>query len=188
MRRSLSLAAVTLVALLAGCSGGGGSNGGAAAGGSNPSGPAATATSSNPGSGDDASCSHGVKPTDPGVIDVFCGGPGEIKIQAGGVSRDFHGATCRSGGGAWSASVGVVTDKTGLHGTYAGPPVEVVTINDTDTAGKATIQSTIDGKQYFALGTATMTLAADQKSAHLEGTSDRLSDAPNAKIVVDVTC
>lgn len=188
MRRSLSLAAVTLVALLAGCSGGSGGNGTAAAGGPGGGGPTASSTSSNPAAGDDASCSHGVKASDPGVVDVFCGGPGEIKIQAGTVSRDFHGATCRTGGGVWSASVGVVTDKTGLHGTYAGPPVEVVTINNTDTAGKATIQSTLDGKQYFALGTATLTLAADQKSAHVEGTSDRLSDAPNAKIVVDVTC
>jgi Protein kinase domain len=185
MRGSLSLAATALVTLLAGCSAGGG--GGAAGGGPDPGGRAATSSPSSA-SGGDASCSHGVKPTDPGVVDVFCGGFGEIKIQAGDVSRDFHGATCHSAGSVWSASVGVVIDKTGLHGTYAGPPVEVVTINNTDTPGKGTIQSTLDGKLYFDLGNATMTLAADQKSAHLEGTSDRLSDAPDAKIVVDVTC
>ena len=46
----------------------------------------------------------------------------------------------------------------------------------------------LGGKHYFDLGNATMTVSADQKSAHLDGTGDRLSDAPNKKITVDVTC
>ena len=46
----------------------------------------------------------------------------------------------------------------------------------------------LDGKTYFVLGDAALRLSVDRKSAHLEGRSDRASDAPGAKITVDVTC
>jgi hypothetical protein len=100
----------------------------------------------------------------------------------------MHGGKCQSGGGAWSATVGVVIDEAGVSGKYTGPPVEVVTINDTDTPGKATIQAVIGGKHYWALGTATLTLSADHQTAHAEGISEQVSDAAGAKIVVDVAC
>ena len=68
------------------------------------------------------------------------------------------------------------------------PPVDDVTVNDTATPGRGTIQAVVAGKHYFALGTATLTLAADHKTAHLKGTGDRQSDAPGVPITVDVTC
>ncbi len=82
----------------------------------------------------------------------------------------------------------MVIDEAGVTGRYAGPPVEVVTVNNTSTAGKATVQAVLGGKHHFDLGNATLTLSPDQKTAHIEGTSDKLSDAPGTTIVVDVTC
>jgi hypothetical protein len=65
-------------------------------------------------------------------------------------------------------------------GTIPGP------VNQ--AAGKATIQAELDGKHNFDLGNATITLSNQGKTAHVEGTSEALSDVPNAKITVDVTC
>jgi hypothetical protein len=82
----------------------------------------------------------------------------------------------------------VVINETGIGDKYTGPPVEVVTVNNTSTAGKATVQAVIGGKHYYDLGTAALTLAPDGRTAHIEGTSDKASDAPGARLVVDVTC
>jgi hypothetical protein len=169
------------LALLAGCSSGGSGTPGGATG----NGDKATSTSTG-GAGD--ACSGGVHEGDPGVVDVDCGGTAEIKFQAGDVSRDMHGGTCRSAGDLWSAGVGVIIDKTGTSGTYTGPPVDNIVVNNTSDAGKATIQASIGGKLYFDLGGAALTRSADQKTAHIEGTGDKASDAPGTKIVIDVTC
>jgi hypothetical protein len=81
----------------------------------------------------------------------------------------------------WSAAVGVIVDRTGTDGTYAGPVVHNVTVNDTSTPGRGTIQSSLGGKLYFDLRNAATTIAPDRKSAQLEATSEQASDAPNAK-------
>ncbi len=173
--------------LLAGCShdgttsttAPGGTGGGAAA---SPTGAAS------PAGGADQARTGGLKGTEPGVVRITCDGTATIRVQAGGVGKDFHGGACKSAGDVWSAAAGVIIDVTGSHGAYTGPPVDSVAVNNTATAGKGTIQLALGGKHYFDLGAAAMTLAAGGKSAHLEGTSDHLSDAPGAKITVDVTC
>jgi hypothetical protein len=182
-------AAATLLGLLvlAGCSHSGTTStatpGGTAGGGAG----SPTGAASPPGTADRA-CTGGLKGTEPGVVRITCDGTATIRVQAGGVSKDFHGGACRSAGDVWSAAAGVVIDITGTHGAYTGPPVDSVAVNNTSTAGKGTIQLVLGGKHYFDLGTAPMTLAAGGKSAHLDGTSDHLSDAPGAKVTVDVTC
>ena len=169
--------------VLAGCSHGSPAatpaTGGSAAG-SAPGAPGA-------GPGNDA-CTGGLKGTEPGVVRITCGGTATIHVVAGGATKDFHGGACQSAGDVWSAAAGVIIDVTGTHGKYTGPPVDSVAVNNTATAGKATIQLSLGGKNYFDLGGAALTLAAGGKSAHLDGTSDHLSDAPGAKITVDVTC
>jgi hypothetical protein len=181
MRRHLPLFATVLL-LLAGCSTA--STPPASSGAAPSGGPSAGA----PGPSGGSACSGGLKGGEPGVVRITCDGPAEIKIQAGDVSRDMHGGRCQSAADVWSAAVGVVTNETGIGDKYTGPPVEVVAVNNTSTAGKATVQAVLGGKHYFDLGNATLTLAADGRTAHIEGTSDRASDAPGAKLVVDVTC
>jgi hypothetical protein len=136
----------------------------------------------------DKACSGGLSGQESGVVRVTCGGPATIRITVGSVSRDLHGGECHSAGGVWSAAVGVIIDVTGTHGKYSGPPVNNVVVSDTATPGRGTIQSVLDGKTYFVLGDAVMKVSSDRKSARLEGTSDRASDAPGAKITVSVTC
>ena len=192
MKRQLSISLLAVV-LLAGCSSGGPAThvaAGTTAGGAtaNQSASASTSTDTGTGTAADQACTGGVAADAPGVVSVTCDGPADIRIQAGSVAKDIHGGRCQSAGDVWSATVGVIIDATGSHGTYAGPKVDVVTVNNTATHGKGTIQATVDGKQYFNLGDATVTLSADGKTAHFSGASDRLSDAPGAKIVVDVTC
>jgi hypothetical protein len=137
---------------------------------------------------EDTSCSHGLSGQEPGVVRVTCDGSATIHIRVGAVSQDLHGGVCQSSGSVWSAAVGVIIDVTGMHGKYSGPPVNNVVVNDTSTPGRGTIQSVLAGKMYFDLGHAAMTVAPDRHSAHLEGTSERASDAPGAKISVTVTC
>lgn len=185
MRRELSIA-VLVGLLLTGCSSGPAKANGPAGG--NPTATGSPTTGAGTGRGaSDASCSSGLTGNEPGVVSVTCNGSAEIKIQAGGVTKDLHGGTCQSAAGVWSATIGVLIDATGLHGTYNGPPVSGITVNNT-ASGKATIQADLDGKLYYDLGSATLTMSADQKTAHIEGTSDPNSDAPGAQIVVDVTC
>jgi hypothetical protein len=136
----------------------------------------------------DKACSGGLSGQEPGVVSITCDGSATIHISVGEVSQDLHGGQCHSAGGVWSASAGVIIDATGLHGKYAGPPVNNVVVNDTSTPGRGTIQSSLGGKLYFDLGNAAMTVAPDRRSAHLTGTSERASDAPGAKISVTVTC
>lgn len=138
------------------------------------------------GTGD--ACSRGVKATDPGVVSVHCGGTARFRVQAGSAAKTLPGGDCVSAGDSWSATVGVVIDYNGLHGVYAGPQVDVVSVNNTTTPGRGTVQVTLDADSYFDLDDAALTLSADHKSAHIEGTSEDLSDDPGAAIVVDITC
>jgi hypothetical protein len=178
MRRRAPLITV-LVLLLPGCSSGGGAAG--------PT-PTVAGSSSVAASAGNAACSGGLTGKEPGVVRITCDGTAVVRITAGGVSREMHGGVCHAAAGIWSAAVGVIIDATGTHGTYTGPAVDSVAVNDTSTPGRGTIQALLGGKHYFDLGNATMTVSADKKSAHLDGTGDRLSDAPNEKITVDVTC
>jgi hypothetical protein len=180
MKRSVLGLAVVL--LLAGC--GHGTPAAAPAGAST----AAAAPSARVISGADAACTGGLTGTEPGVVRITCNGAATIHVVAGGTSKDFHGGSCQSAGDVWSAAAGVVIDSTGIHGTYTGPPVDSIAVNNTSESGKGTIQLVLGGKHYFDLGEAAMTLAAGGKSAHMDGTSDHLSDAPGAKITVDITC
>jgi hypothetical protein len=133
-------------------------------------------------------CTGGLTGNAPGVTRITCDGNATIHVQAGAVNKDFHGGVCHSAGDVWSAAAGVVIDSTGAHGAYTGPPVDSIAVNNTNTPGKGTIQVSLSGKLYYDLGEATMTVAAGGKSAHIDGTSHRMSDAPGAKITVDVTC
>ena len=175
--------------MLAGCSQGGTASSASSAtpGGASATG-AGTAGASGPAGAASQACSGGLTGTEPGVVRITCNGTATIHIVAGGASKDFHGGACQSAGDVWSAAAGVVIDATGMHGSYTGPPVDSVAVNNTSTTGKGTIQVVLGGKHYYDLGGAAMTLAAGGKSAHLDGTSDHLSDAPGAKITVDITC
>lgn len=183
--RSTFIIAIAAAGLLAGCS----SSPAAApksastpVGGATPSASAPATTSA-----DASACSGGLTRPQEGVVSITCNGSAELKVSVNGRITDLHGGVCQSGGGVWSATAGVLLDETGLNGTYSGPPVSDITVNNT-AEGKATIQVEIAGKHYFDLGTAKLQLSADKKTAHIEGTGDHLSDAPGAKIVIDVTC
>jgi hypothetical protein len=170
--------------LLTGCSQGAPK---AAPGGASGSGgvPSHTAAGSAPA---DRACTGGLNGTEPGVVRITCDGTATIRVQAGDTGKDFHGGVCHSAGDVWSAAAGVVIDATGVHGTYTGPPVDSVAVNNTTTGGKGTIQLVLGGRHYFDLGNATIALAAGGKGARLEGRSEKLSDAPGAEITVEVTC
>jgi hypothetical protein len=180
----LAAAALLCTCALAGCSQPGSSTPSA-----KPDGPSAhiAPSAATPGPVD-KDCTGGLTGDAPGVVRITCDGTATIHVQAGEVNKDFHGGVCHSAGDIWSAAAGVIIDSTGAHGTYTGPPVDSIAINNTNIPGKGTIQVTLSGKQYYDLGEATMSLTSGGKAAHIEGTSHRLSDAPGAKITVDVTC
>jgi len=183
MKRGPALALAMLFGL-AGCAGTTSPGPSTAAAGS----AAAGSTTAGGGTKTDPSCSGGLTGGEPGVVRISCDGPADIRIQVAGTSKEIRGGRCQSAGQVWSAAAGVIIDLTGTNGTYTGPPVDSIAVNNTDTAGKGTIQISLGGKHYFDLGGAALTLSADRKTAHLEGTSDRLSDGPNDPITVDVTC
>jgi len=194
MRKLLLWTSSLALALLAGCSSGGGNG----SGGGDPAGTgappatstAASSTAAGGGGGGGASdaCSHGVRPTDPGVVDVNCGGTADVKVQVDSVSKDLRGGTCHNvPGQIWTVSVGVIVDITGQHGKYAGPQVDTIEVA-TNGNNAATVMGTLDGKMILSNDDAKLTLSPDGKTAHIEGVGDRNSDTPNAKITVDVTC
>jgi len=194
MRKLLLWTSSLALALLAGCSSGGGNG----SGGGDPAGTgappatstAASSTAAGGGGGGGASdaCSHGVRPTDPGVVDVNCGGTADVKVQVDSVSKDLQGGTCHNvPGQIWTVSVGVIVDITGQHGKYAGPQVDTIEVA-TNGNNAATVMGTLDGKMILSNDDAKLTLSPDGKTAHIEGVGDRNSDTPNAKITVDVTC
>lgn len=192
MRRHFLWTSLLALALLAGCSSGGGGTGvGSTGGGGNRAGSGAAATSSaagGAGGGAGDACSHGVKPSDPGVVDVNCGGTAAVKIQVDNISKDLLGGTCHNlPGQLWSVSVGVIIDITGQHGKYGGPQVDNIEAT-TNGNNAATVLGTLDGKMILSNDDAKITLSPDGKTAHVEGVGDRNSDTPNAKITVDVTC
>lgn len=147
--------------------------------------PAGNPGGSNGGSGSQSSstsCSHGLQPGANGVVDVECAGPATIHITAGSVSESITGGTCRRAGTTWTVTAGVITQ----YGTYDGPPVDVVSV--AATVGKdASIQAELSGKMLL-VDSASFTLSADAKSAHLAGTSNRNADIANTPTTVDVTC
>lgn len=188
------LSAVVLT--IAGCGSIGSSSGSANTGGggsgstvatSQPGTAAATGTlaGGSDGSGSQSSstsCSHGLQPGANGVVDVECAGPATIHITAGSVSESITGGTCRRAGTTWTVTAGVITQ----YGTYDGPPVDVVSV--AATVGKdASIQAELSGKMLL-VDSASFTLSADAKSAHLAGTSNRNADIANTPTTVDVTC
>ena len=193
MRKLLLWTSSLALALLAGCSSGGGNG----SGGGDPAGtgaPPATSTAASStaagggGGGASDACSHGVRPTDPGVVDVNCGGTADVKVQVDSVSKDLQGGTCHNvPGQIWTVSVGVIVDITGQHGKYAGPQVDTIEVA-TNGNNAATVMGTLDGKMILSNDDAKLTLSPDGKTAHIEGVGDRNSDTPNAKITVDVTC
>jgi hypothetical protein len=184
------LAVTTLgLLVLTGCAAGNASSAQPGAS-SSPGGQPATAAgpAGATGPGANRACSGGLTGSEPGVVHVTCGGTATIHIKVAGTIKDFPGGECHAAGDVWSASAGVVIDRTGGHGAYTGPSVDSVAINNTDTPGKGTVQIVLGGRNYYALGDATLTMSVDRKTAHLTGASDHLSDGPDATIVVDVTC
>jgi len=162
-----------------GASGTGGGTGGTAA--ASPAGGTTASTGAAPGTGT-ASCSGGLDGTEPGVVLVSCDGTARVHVQIGPVSKDFAGGTCYDVGGRWSVTDGVVTEK----GTYQGPPVDVVSVNN-QASGRGTIQVALGGKSYF-VDNASFDLSNDKKSAHLRGKTTPESDAPGTTVTVDVAC
>jgi hypothetical protein len=115
-------------------------------------------------------------------VDIECGGPATVHITAGSVSDSITGGTCRRADTTWTVTAGVVTQ----YGVYAGPPVDVVAV--AATVGKdASIQAELGGKMLL-VDSATFTLSASGKSAHVAGTSNRNADIADTQVTVDVTC
>jgi hypothetical protein len=188
--RLAAAAALLCTCALAGCSPSGAASPNAQAGGQAPTSASATtagAAKTTTAGAANRDCTGGLTADQAGVVRITCDGTATIHVHAGTVDKDFHGGVCHSAGDIWSAAAGVIIDVTGTHGRYTGPPVDSVAINNT-ASGKATVQLSLSGKQYYDLGTAKLALTAGGKSAHIVGTSHRLSDAPGAKITVDVTC
>src|SRR5262245_1882113 len=145
--RAAVAAPLILAGLLAvgACGGSSATGAGAGTASSGPAGGTTTtaAAANGPGAGtsDASSCTGGLTSAYPGVVDIFCGGPAQIKVTAGSLTKDFTGGSCRQGGGVWSATAGVVTE----YGVYKGKPVDVVSVNNQAAAGKGTIQLTLSG-------------------------------------------
>lgn len=132
--------------------------------------------------GSSTSCSHGLQPGTNGVVDIECNGPATIHITAGSVAESIAGGTCRQAGTTWTVTAGVITQ----YGVYTGPPVDVVAV--AATVGKdASVQAELGGKMLL-VDSASFTLSAGGKSAHVAGTSNRNADIANAPVTVDVTC
>jgi hypothetical protein len=186
MKPSSLAAAAALLSMctLAGCSHAVNSSAASA----RPPGPATPAASPAAAAPNNQDCTGGLAGNEPGVARITCNGSATIRVRVGSAGKDFHGGECRSAGDIWSAAAGVVIDATGMHGKYRGPSVDSIAVNNTDSPGKGTIQVMLNGKHYYDLGEAKMTLTDGGKKAHLQGTSHQLSDAPGAKITVDVTC
>jgi hypothetical protein len=183
--KTVVIAAIGAAALVSGCS----SSAAKTTAANNPAAAGSAAVTPTPTSAAGAadSCAGGLSGSEPGVVRITCGGTADIKISVNGVEKDMHRGQCQSAAGVWSAAVGVIIDRTGTNGKYTGPPVDSIVVNNTSD-GKATVQASVNGKLYYDLGEAKLTLSADQKSAHIVGKCDRSSDAPNAAITVDVTC
>jgi hypothetical protein len=129
-----------------------------------------------------ASCSGGLTGTEPGVILVSCDGTAKVHVQVGSVTKDFVGGQCAVVGDRWSVTDGVVTEQ----GTYKGPPVDVVSVNN-QASGRGTIQVSLGGKSYF-VDNASFELSDHKKAAHLQGKTTHESDAPGTTVTVDVAC
>jgi len=165
-----------VVLTIAGC----GSSGSSSVAASQPG--ARAATGAPAGKSSSTSCSHGLQPGANGVVDVDCDGPATIHITAGSVSDSITGGTCRKAGTTWTVTAGVITQ----YRVYDGPPVNVVSV--AATVGKdASIQAELGGKMLL-VDSASFTLSADGKSAHVAGTSNRNADIASTPTTVDVTC
>lgn len=188
-RTTTAVSSATLLAAvaatIAGCgpSGSGGAVAASQPGTRTATGAPASSSDSGSGSGSSStSCSHGLQPGANGVVDVDCGGPATIRITAGSVSDSITGGTCRQAGTTWTVTAGVITQ----YGVYNGPPVNVVSV--AATVGKdASVQAELGGKMLL-VDSASFALAADGKSAHVAGTSNRNADIANTPVSVDVTC
>jgi len=139
------------------------------------------AASAAPGAGA-ASCTGGLTGTEPGVILVVCDGTAKAHVQAGPVTKDFVDGKCEAADGVWSMTDGVITQ----FGKYNGPPVDSLSVNN-QASGRGTIQLSLAGKIYF-VDNASLDLAHDMKSAHLQGQTTPESDAPGTTVTVDVAC
>jgi hypothetical protein len=173
--------------LAAGC-GGAAQPSAAGTGGNGAASPAADPASSAgggagaaPGTGA-ASCTGGLTGTEPGVILVSCDGTAKVHVQVGTVAKEFAGGTCYDVAGRWSVTDGVVTER----GTYKGPPVDVVSVNN-QASGRGTIQVSLGGKSYF-VDNASFDLSNGKKAAHLQGQTTQESDAPGTTVTVDIAC
>jgi len=186
--RAAVAAPLILVGLLAvgACGGSSASGAGAGTASSGPAGGTTTTAAAANGAAagtSDSSCTGGLTAAYPGVVDIFCGGPADIKVTAGSLTKDFTGGSCRQGGGVWSATAGVVTE----YGVYKGKPVDVVSVNNQAAAGKGTIQLTVSGHSWFA-DSASFAMESGGSGAHLSGTAQSLPEGPDTPVTVDVTC
>jgi hypothetical protein len=192
-RRTRAAAAAPLLAAallaLGGC-GGAAASGGTAAGGQAAGGGASGAAASSPATGGagsaggagPASCTGGLTGTEPGVVRIVCDGTARIHVTAGSLAKEFVGGQCEHAGDIWSATDGVITEA----GTYKGPPVDVVSVNN-NSSGGGTIQLNLGGKTYFVDG-GSFALSHGGQAAHLHGKTTALSDVPGAPVTVNVTC
>lgn len=183
--RGVCLMSLTAVGVLAitGCGASGGSAAPpAATAATGATSAAASAPSAATSAASAAGCSGGLTGTEPGVVQIFCGGTARIHVQAGSAVRQFTGGQCQSAGDIWEATDGVITEA----GVYKGPPVDVVSVNK-DSKGGGTIQLSLGGKTLLVEG-ASLALSDGGKQAHLHGTTTRLSDEPGLAVTVDVTC
>jgi hypothetical protein len=188
--RALAPLAIAGLLIISGC---GGPGGGAASPASGSGGSGQAGGSADPGTGisaggsggaglGPASCTGGLNGSEPGVILIVCNGPARVHVTAGSLTKEFTGGQCKHAGGVWSATDGVITQ----YGTYKGPPVDSVSVNNTSSGG-GTIQLNLGGKVYFVDG-GSFSLSDGGQAARLRGKTTSLSDLPHTPVTVDVSC
>lgn len=182
--RRVCLTSMTAVGVLAitGCGASSGSAAPPAATATGGTSAATSAPAAATSAGSAAGCAGGLSGTEPGVVQIFCGGTARIHVQAGSAVKQFTGGQCESAGDVWEATDGVITEA----GVYKGAPVDVVSVNK-DSNGGGTIQLSLGGKTLLVEG-ASLALSDGGKQAHLHGTTTRSSDEPGLAVTVDVTC
>lgn len=186
--RATAMAPLILAGLLAvaGCGGSGAAGGSAGGSGGQASGGASASMAAGSGSGSaaglgPATCTGGLNGSEKGVILIVCNGTARVHVTAGSVTKEFTGGECKHAGDVWSATDGVITQ----FGTYKGPPVDSVSVNNNSSRG-GTIQLSLGGKVYFVDGS--FSLSDGGKAAHLHGKTGALSDLPHTPVTVDVSC
>ena len=127
-------------------------------------------------------CGGGAVAGQGGILQVFCGGPGDAKITMGSASKELTGGTCVEQAGQYAINFGAVAGPDFPSG-QSKPDYLGALIDDSNGAlGAFTV--IIDGTSSGTIVNRVATLSAAKKSVMLKG--KRLDDG--ATVSVNLTC